>query len=252
MTEQLHFPFSLSHTGEGNGNPLQCSCLENPRDGGAWWAAVCGVTKSWTRLKWLSSSSNRHISPPPEPSTHHPNAFFIVKSTWAMKLHSHVWDPVDCSSPGSVHRILQARILEWVTILFSRGSSSSRERTWVSCIASGLFTIWASKRKDFVAFCPDITPISYPNPYFLCFCNSVSPVTWAPNKYPVCTQGMEGAAEGWFSDALATLMSPSPLRAMSVSPILFAPLLAINAESSVPNPVIKLSAIKMINWFLLQ
>ena len=45
---------SLSRTGEGNGNPLQCSCLENPRDGGAWWAAVYGVAKSWTRLKWLS------------------------------------------------------------------------------------------------------------------------------------------------------------------------------------------------------
>ena len=42
--------------GEGNGNPLQCSCLENPRDGGAWWAAVYGVTQSWTRLKWCSSS----------------------------------------------------------------------------------------------------------------------------------------------------------------------------------------------------
>ena len=44
--------------GEGNGNPLQCSCLENPRDGGAWWAAVYGVAQSWTRLKWLSSSSS--------------------------------------------------------------------------------------------------------------------------------------------------------------------------------------------------
>ena len=47
-TEQLHFPFSLSYTGEGNGNPLQCSCLENPRDGGAWWAAVYGVAQSRT------------------------------------------------------------------------------------------------------------------------------------------------------------------------------------------------------------
>ena len=44
--------------GEGNGNPLQCSCLENPRDGGAWWAAVCGVTQSQTQLKRLSSSSS--------------------------------------------------------------------------------------------------------------------------------------------------------------------------------------------------
>ena len=50
-TERLHFPFSLSRIGEGNGNPLQCSCLENPRDRGAWWDAVYGVTQSWTRLK---------------------------------------------------------------------------------------------------------------------------------------------------------------------------------------------------------
>ena len=55
-TERLHFRFSLSCIGEGNGNPLQCSCLENPRDGGAWGASVYGVTQSWTRLKWLSSS----------------------------------------------------------------------------------------------------------------------------------------------------------------------------------------------------
>ena len=57
-TEQLHFHFSLSRIGEVNGNPLQCSCLESPRDGGAWWAAVCGVTQSRTRLKRLSSSSS--------------------------------------------------------------------------------------------------------------------------------------------------------------------------------------------------
>jgi len=57
-TERLHFHFSLSCIGEGNGNPLQCSCPENPRDGGAWWAAVSGVTQSQTRLKRLSSSSN--------------------------------------------------------------------------------------------------------------------------------------------------------------------------------------------------
>ena len=46
---------------EGNGNPLQCPCLENPRDGGAWWAAVYGVAQSWTRLKWLSSSSSLYL-----------------------------------------------------------------------------------------------------------------------------------------------------------------------------------------------
>ena len=53
---RLHFHFSLSHIGEGSGNPLQCSCLENPRDGGALWAAVYGVAQSRTRLKGLSSS----------------------------------------------------------------------------------------------------------------------------------------------------------------------------------------------------
>ena len=58
MTEWLHFHFSLSCIGEGNGNPLQCSCLESPRDGEAWWAAVYVVAQSRTRLKWLSSSSN--------------------------------------------------------------------------------------------------------------------------------------------------------------------------------------------------
>ena len=59
MTERLHFHFSLSGSGEGNGTPLQCSCLENPRDWEAWWAAVYGVTQSWTWLKRLSSSSSR-------------------------------------------------------------------------------------------------------------------------------------------------------------------------------------------------
>ena len=54
-TGRLPFPFSLSCIGEGNGNPLHCSCLENPRDGGAWWAAIYGVAQSWTLLKRMSS-----------------------------------------------------------------------------------------------------------------------------------------------------------------------------------------------------
>ena len=54
-TERLHFHVSLSCIGEGNANPLQCCCLENPRDRGAWWAAISGVAQSRTRLKWLSS-----------------------------------------------------------------------------------------------------------------------------------------------------------------------------------------------------
>ena len=57
-TEWLHFHFSLSSIGEGNGNPFQCSCLENPRDRGASWAAIYGVMQSWTWLKQLSSSSS--------------------------------------------------------------------------------------------------------------------------------------------------------------------------------------------------
>ena len=61
-TERLHFHFSLSCIGEGNGNPLQWSCLENPRDRGAWWAAVYGVAQSRTRLKRLSSSSSSWLN----------------------------------------------------------------------------------------------------------------------------------------------------------------------------------------------
>ena len=70
-TKRFHFHFLLSCIGEGNGNPLQRSCLENPRDGGAWWAAVFGVAQSRTLLKQLSSSSsmtllqgNQHFSVP--------------------------------------------------------------------------------------------------------------------------------------------------------------------------------------------
>ena len=62
-TERLHFHVSLPCLGEGKGNPLQCSCLENPRGGGAWWAAIYGVAQSQTRLKRLSSSSSSHVIP---------------------------------------------------------------------------------------------------------------------------------------------------------------------------------------------
>ena len=63
MTERIHFHFSLSCIGEGNGNPLQYSCLESPRDGGAWWAAIYGVAQSQTRLKWLSSLAAAYQKP---------------------------------------------------------------------------------------------------------------------------------------------------------------------------------------------
>ena len=61
MIERLPFHFSLSCIGEGNGNPLQCSCLENPRDKGAWWDAVYGVAQSLTQLEQLSSSSSPQV-----------------------------------------------------------------------------------------------------------------------------------------------------------------------------------------------
>ena len=89
MTERLHFHFPLSCIGEGNGNPLQCSCLENPRDGGAWWAAVYGVAQSRTRLKRLSSGSSRDINlVDAEAELEHPTGEFsggLVVGT----LHSH-------------------------------------------------------------------------------------------------------------------------------------------------------------------
>ena len=110
--------------GEWNGNPLQYSCLENPRDRGAWWAAVCGVTQSQTRLKRLRSSSSSNIQ----------------------SVMSDSLQPYGCSLPvSSVPGILQARILEWIAFPFSRGSSWPRDQTWVFCIAGRLFAIWATR-----------------------------------------------------------------------------------------------------------
>ena len=89
-TERLHFHFSLSRNGEGNGNPLQCSCLENPRDGRAWWAALYGVAHSRTRLKQLSSSSSSRTSSDGFPR--------ISLSFLGLQRH--------CSDPPSSHGIL--------------------------------------------------------------------------------------------------------------------------------------------------
>ena len=79
-TKRLHFHFSLSCTAEGNGNPLHCSCLENPRDGGAWLAAIYGVTQSRTRLKRLSSSSSSSL-----------NIFAIVNKTFPSTIFYHLY-----------------------------------------------------------------------------------------------------------------------------------------------------------------
>ena len=114
-TERLHFPFSLSFIGEGNGNPLQCSCLENPRDEGGRWAAVTGVAQSWTRLKRLSSSSSS-----PSLITEIYCSQNKVATAQSLQSCPTLCNPIDGSPPGSpILGILQARTLEWVTISFS-------------------------------------------------------------------------------------------------------------------------------------
>ena len=91
MTERLRFHFSLSCIGEGNGNPLQCSCLENPRDGGAWWAAVYGVAQSQIRLKCLSSSSqwNNSSSVTSLKTLYSGSYFLLLRQHSLIKIHVH-------------------------------------------------------------------------------------------------------------------------------------------------------------------
>ena len=105
----------------GNGNPLQCSCLENPRD---------GVAQSWTWLKRLSSSSS-------SPGTWLLDCMVSMCFACVLSCFSRVrlCDPMECSPPGSsVHGILQARILEWVAISFSRGAPRPKDQIQVSYV----------------------------------------------------------------------------------------------------------------------
>ena len=125
-TERLRFHFSLSCIGKRNGNPLQCSCLENPRDGGAWWAAISGVAQSRTRLKRLSSSSSSsglNSVVCPESYSKFPLAIYFTYGAAAAKSRQSCptpCNPIDGSPPGSpIPGILQARTLEWVAISFS-------------------------------------------------------------------------------------------------------------------------------------
>ena len=112
---------SLPCIGEGNGNPLWCSCLENPRDGGAWWAAVYGVAQNRTRLKRLSSSSLRAFMHMIQYHWYYYNMTVFLLVT---QLCQTLLQPMDCGSLGSsVLGFSQARILERVAISFSRGSS---------------------------------------------------------------------------------------------------------------------------------
>ena len=85
-TERLNFHFSLSCTGEGNGNPRHCSCLENPRDAGAWWAAVSGVAQSRTRMKRFSITSSSSSCP----LCPHVSILYIYTSIPALQIGSSV------------------------------------------------------------------------------------------------------------------------------------------------------------------
>ena len=111
MTERLHFHFSLSWIEEGNGNPLQCSCLENLRDGGAWWAAVYGITQSRTQPKWLSSSSTP-LCVYTHTYTHTHYIFFIHLSVNRNLGCFHVWIVVNSAAVGiGVHVSFWIRVL---------------------------------------------------------------------------------------------------------------------------------------------
>ena len=150
-TGGLHFYFSPSCIGEGNGNPLQRSCLENPRDGGAWWATVYGVVQSRTRLKRLSSSSsssssssnifklNSLTSITDMTSKRKEQLFFLDCCCSVAPSCSTLCNPMDCIPQGSsVYGISRARILECCHFLFQEIFS-----THVSCIGrqSRFFTI---------------------------------------------------------------------------------------------------------------
>ena len=150
MTEWLHFPFSLSCTGEGNGTPLQCSCLENPREGGAWWAAIYGVAQSRTRLKQLSSSSSMQGIDFPSGLDGKASAYNVGdlssipgKIPWRKK-----WHPTPVFLPGKSHgqrglvdyspRVTKSRTrlsdftLCKVCVFYV--SFVSKYENWISCI----------------------------------------------------------------------------------------------------------------------
>ena len=127
---------SLSCIGEGNGTPLLYSCLENPRDGGAWWAAIYGIAQSRTQLKRLSSidSSPKKCclsllhgqvgslpqAPPGKPLIHDMHDEMSAAAATSLQLWPTLRDPTGSSPPGSpIPGILQARTLEWVAISFS-------------------------------------------------------------------------------------------------------------------------------------
>ena len=114
-TEQLHFHFLLSCIGEVTGHPLQCSCLENPRDGAAWWVAIYGDAKSQTRLKRLSSSSSR--------SPKYKWAKFINQKTeWLNRLKNKTQLQATFRRLTSALKINRLKVKGWKMILQANGS----------------------------------------------------------------------------------------------------------------------------------
>ena len=110
-TERLHFHISLSCIGEGNGNPLQCSCLENPRDGGAWWAAIHGVAQSWTRLKQLSSSSTVQWG--------------LKESVTTERLSTHRRPTILCANTGQMYSMLLCKHRLYLILPHATGHNAS-------------------------------------------------------------------------------------------------------------------------------
>ena len=126
MTERLHFHFSLSCIGEGNGNPLQCSCPETPRDGGTWWAVVYGVAASFVSnsVRTHRRQPTRLLCPLDSPGKNTGVGCHFLLQCMKVKSESEVSqscptlsDPMDWCLPGSsIHGIFQARVQEWGAI----------------------------------------------------------------------------------------------------------------------------------------
>ena len=119
MTERLHFHFLLSCIGEGNGNPLQCYCLENPRDEGAWYAAVYGVAQSRTRLKWLGSSRTNNFTICMEIQKASNSKSNLEKEEWNWR-----------SQPVWLQTILQSCSHQDSMVLVQRQKYRSMEQNW--------------------------------------------------------------------------------------------------------------------------
>ena len=122
-------------TGEGNGNPLQCSCLENLRDGGAWWAAVYGIAQSRTRLKWLSSSSS---------SSTYPWASLVVQRLKRLPAMRETWVSLGWEDPlekeMATHSSILAWRIPWTEEPGGLQSTGSQSRTWLSNFTHSLST----------------------------------------------------------------------------------------------------------------